>query len=33
MTKRERLKQSLLAKVPKDTINQFLSKDKTGFVA
>ncbi|WP_100754443.1 H(+)/Cl(-) exchange transporter ClcA [Vibrio salilacus] len=29
MTKREKLKQSLLAKVPKDAINQFLSKDKT----
>ncbi|ASU24286.1 chloride channel protein [Vibrio qinghaiensis] len=28
MTKTERLKQSLLAKVSKDTINQFLSKDK-----
>ncbi|CAH8239704.1 H(+)/Cl(-) exchange transporter ClcA [Vibrio aestuarianus] len=31
MTKREKLKQSLLAKVPKDTINQFLSKEKTPF--
>lgn len=29
MTKREKLKQSLLAKVPKDAVNQFLSKDKT----
>ncbi|EGA65037.1 H(+)/Cl(-) exchange transporter ClcA [Vibrio brasiliensis] len=29
MTKREKLKQSFLAKVPKDAINQFLSKDKT----
>ena len=29
MTKREKLKQSLLAKVPKDAINQFLSLDKT----
>lgn len=29
MTKREKIKQSLLAKVPKDAINQFLSKDKT----
>lgn len=29
MTKREKLKYSLLAKVPKDAINQFLSKDKT----
>lgn len=31
MTKREKLKQSLLARVPKDTINQFLSKEKTPF--
>ncbi|MDE1242256.1 H(+)/Cl(-) exchange transporter ClcA [Vibrio aestuarianus] len=31
MTKREKLKQSLLAKVPKDAINQFLSKEKTPF--
>ncbi|MGD8122159.1 H(+)/Cl(-) exchange transporter ClcA [Vibrio sp. TRT 2004] len=29
MTKREKLKHSFLAKVPKDAINQFLSKDKT----
>ncbi|EEX93849.1 chloride channel protein [Vibrio orientalis CIP 102891 = ATCC 33934] len=29
MTKREKIKQSLLAAVPKDAINQFLSKDKT----
>jgi len=29
MTKREKFKQSLLANVPKDAINQFLSKDKT----
>jgi len=29
MSKRERFRPSLLAKVPKDTINQFLSKDKT----
>lgn len=29
MTKREKFKQSLLAKVPKDAVNQFLSKDKT----
>ncbi|GAA5645147.1 MULTISPECIES: H(+)/Cl(-) exchange transporter ClcA [Vibrio] len=29
MTKREKLKHSLLAHVPKDAINQFLSKDKT----
>lgn len=29
MTKREKLKQSLIAKVPKDAVNQFLSKDKT----
>ncbi|MDA0130368.1 H(+)/Cl(-) exchange transporter ClcA [Vibrio sp. MarTm2] len=29
MTKREKFKQSLLAAVPKDAINQFLSKDKT----
>ncbi len=29
MTKREKIKRSLLAHVPKDTINQFLSKDKT----
>lgn len=29
MTNREKIKQSLLAKVPKDAINQFLSKDKT----
>lgn len=31
MTKREKIKQSLLAAVPKDAINQFLSKDKTPF--
>lgn len=29
MTKREKIKQSLLASMPKDAINQFLSKDKT----
>ncbi|MGI2819470.1 H(+)/Cl(-) exchange transporter ClcA [Vibrio fluvialis] len=29
MSKREKFKHSLLAKVPKDAINQFLSKDKT----
>ncbi|MDA0148190.1 H(+)/Cl(-) exchange transporter ClcA [Vibrio sp. LaRot3] len=29
MTKREKIKQSFLAKMPKDAINQFLSKDKT----
>ncbi|GAL32104.1 H(+)/Cl(-) exchange transporter ClcA [Vibrio maritimus] len=29
MTKREKIKQSLLAHVPKGTINQFLSSDKT----
>ena len=29
MTKREKIKQSLLATMPKDAINQFLSKDKT----
>ncbi|MBD0788314.1 H(+)/Cl(-) exchange transporter ClcA [Vibrio sp. Y2-5] len=29
MTNREKFTQSLLAKVPKDAINQFLSKDKT----
>ncbi|KJY84006.1 H(+)/Cl(-) exchange transporter ClcA [Vibrio galatheae] len=29
MTKREKFKQSLLAKVPKDAVNQFLSRDKT----
>lgn len=29
MTKREKLMQSLLARVPKDTVNQFLSKEKT----
>ncbi|MEF1285909.1 H(+)/Cl(-) exchange transporter ClcA [Vibrio sp. M250220] len=29
MTNREKLKHSFLAKVPKDAINQFLSKDKT----
>ncbi|MDW6004560.1 H(+)/Cl(-) exchange transporter ClcA [Vibrio mangrovi] len=29
MTSKERFKPSLLAKVPKDAINQFLSKDKT----
>ncbi len=29
MTKREKIKQSLLARVPKGTINQFLSSDKT----
>jgi chloride channel protein, CIC family len=31
MSKREKFKHSLLAKVPKDAINQFLSKDKTPF--
>lgn len=29
MSRRERIKQSLLAKVPRDAINQFLSRDKT----
>ncbi|MGD8111550.1 H(+)/Cl(-) exchange transporter ClcA [Vibrio sp. TRT 21S02] len=29
MTRREKIKLSLLSKMPKDTINQFLSKDKT----
>ena len=29
MTKREQIKQSFLAKMPKDAINQFLSKDTT----
>ncbi|CAM3947949.1 H(+)/Cl(-) exchange transporter ClcA [Vibrio aquimaris] len=29
MNTREKIKQSFLSKVPKDTINQFLSKDKT----
>ncbi len=29
MTKREKIKRSLLAHVPEDTINQFLSKDRT----
>lgn len=29
MTNREKIKQSLLAKVPRDAINQFLSRDKT----
>ncbi|EGU37724.1 chloride channel protein [Vibrio ichthyoenteri ATCC 700023] len=29
MTKREKIKQSFLAKMPKDAINQFLSKDTT----
>ncbi len=29
MTKREKIKQSLIATMPKDVINQFLSKDKT----
>ncbi len=29
MTNREKFTQSFLAKVPKDAINQFLSKDKT----
>lgn len=29
MSNREKIKQSLLAKMPKDAINQFLSKDKT----
>ena len=29
MNTREKIKQSFLSKVPKDAINQFLSKDKT----
>ena len=29
MTRREKIKQSLLAKMPRDAINQFLSRDKT----